>query len=316
MDILTLKLVSISHSNASVGDDIRIEIEALGTFFALNKKLPKRKTVEIQKDVVQILTAEAPSHIPVSIRIIERDPVFNDVGIATVTLPVSSRERQSKQTSHRIAVREWRGAYRKTAVFTVALQTEIRPATKYVLDVGTGWIATEAQDGGKSFSLPAHTKVSISRIDNREHFTVREGRERGRKASVKFQKGGSSFLGIRSEHRGPIHLVYSISQKTLRFDREVYQTIDYKNELWTPGLYDIEMPDFPHSGGRVYLKKAPHALTWFLVGHTGARYIHTGSRSAGCITLTEHDRWEKLYQVLIRARKGDSVSIGTLQVVA
>jgi hypothetical protein len=30
----------------------------------------------------------------------------------------------------------------------------------------------------------------------------------------------------------------------------------------------------------------------------------------------ERDRWDELYAILVKARKGDGVSIGTLQVVA
>lgn len=316
MKILSLKLVNISYEGSSIGDDIRIEIEALGTFFALNKKLPKGRTADIQKEIVQIPALALPPVIPVSIRrIVERDPVFNDSGNIDISLPVP-KGRQPTQTFYRINVREWRGAFRKTAVFTVTLEMEIHPATKYVLEGKNGWTKVKPEDGNKTFSLPTHTKVSLLKTDDREHFTVMEGPERGRKASVEFQEDESSFLGDKNEHREPTRLAYSVSKKTLRFGRETYAAVDYPDEPWTPGIHDIELPDYPHPGGRPYLDRAPHALTWFRAGHDGERYIHTGGRSAGCITLTEHGRWEKLYQVLIRARKGDGISAGILHVIA
>lgn len=315
MNILSLKLVSISYADSSIGDDIRIEIETLGTFFALNKKLQKGHTADIQKEIAQIPVPTLPQTILVSMRIIERDPIFNDVENADIVLTVEPREQTSKQTSHRITVQEWRGVLGKKAVFTVALETAIVPAIRYVLDGKNGWTGVKPEDGQKPFSLSTHTKVMLSRRDNRrEYFTVMEGPERGRKASTEFQR--SSFLGNKNEQRELVDLTYSISKKTLRLGREVYQTVDYKNAPWAPGTYDVELPDFPHPGGRAYLKEAPHALTWFLVGHTGERYIHIGSRSAGCITLIERGRWEKLYQILIRARKGDGVSVGILHVIA
>lgn len=316
MNILSLKLVSISYSGQSIGDDIRIEIEALGTFFALNKKLQKGHTADIQKEITQIPAIESSLVIPISLRIIERDPVFNDTSSIETTLSVKSGQRP-KQTTHHITVQEWRGALGKKALFTVVLETAIAPAVKYILEGKNGWTKVKPEDGKKPFSLPVHTKVVLSHHDdNREYFIVMEGPERGRKASVEFQEDRSSFLGNKNEHREPATLVYSISKKTLRLGRQIYAAVDYPDEPWTPGVYDVEMSDYPHPGGRHYLDRAPHALTWFRVGHDGARYIHTGGRSAGCITLTEHSRWEILYQVLIRARKNDGISIGTLEVTA
>lgn len=315
MNILSLKLVSISYSGQSIGDDIRVEIEALGAFFALNKKLQKGQTADIQKEVVQIPVVELSHVIPIFLRIIERDPIFNDTGSTESTISVKSGQRP-KQTTHHVTVQEWRGILGRKALFTVVLETVIAPAVKYVLEGKNGWTEVKPEDGKKVFSLPVHTKVMLSqRDDRREYFTVMEGPERGRKASLTANRDGSPYLGDENQHSAPVNLIYSISKKTLRLDREIYQTVDYKNMPWAPGRYDVELPDFSHRGGRVYLNEAPHALTWFRVGHTDARYIHTGSRSAGCITLIEHNRWEKLYQILIRARKDDGINIGTLEVI-
>lgn len=55
-------------------------------------------------------------------------------------------------------------------------------------------------------------------------------------------------------------------------------------------LYDIEIPDYPHLGGARYEKEAPRAKTWFRIGHRGDRYLHTGGRSLGCITIIETTR--------------------------
>lgn len=78
---------------------------------------------------------------------------------------------------------------------------------------------------------------------------------------------------------------------------------------------EIEIPDYPHSGGARYEKQAPRAKTWFRIGHSGERYLHTGGRSLGCITIIETTRWAEIYNVLVKARKGDFVSAGILEVV-
>ena len=93
------------------------------------------------------------------------------------------------------------------------------------------------------------------------------------------------------------------------------KSIDYKNSPWEKGLYDIEIPDYPHLGGARYEKQAPRAKTWFRIGHNGEKYLHTGGRSLGCITVTENTRWAEIYNALIKARKGDSVSVGILEVI-
>lgn len=92
-----------------------------------------------------------------------------------------------------------------------------------------------------------------------------------------------------------------------------YQTVDYPRRPWAPGTYDIEIPDTPHKGGLRY-SEATRSRTWFRVGHTGDRYIHTGGASAGCMTIIERSQWDQLCSVLIRDRKRDGVNVGTVEV--
>lgn len=108
---------------------------------------------------------------------------------------------------------------------------------------------------------------------------------------------------------------YSISKRIFTLNGKTYANVDYKNVPWEKGLFDIEIPDYPHSGGARYEKQASRAKTWFRIGHNGERYLHTGSRSLGCITIIEITRWAKIYNTLIKARKGDFMSVGVLEVV-
>lgn len=86
-------------------------------------------------------------------------------------------------------------------------------------------------------------------------------------------------------------VLYSISKKTIILNGRVYATVDYRNAPWKKGLYDIEIPDYPHPSGARYEKQAPRAKTWFRIGHSGDRYLHTGGISLGCITVIEQVRW-------------------------
>ena len=59
----------------------------------------------------------------------------------------------------------------------------------------------------------------------------------------------------------------------------------------------------------------PRAKTWFRIGHSGDRYLHAGGFSLGCMTITEVVRWGEIYNGLIKARKGDLMSVGVLEVI-
>lgn len=80
-------------------------------------------------------------------------------------------------------------------------------------------------------------------------------------------------------------------------------------------MYDIEIPDYPHRGGRIYLSQAKRSMTWFRIGHSGERYLHAGGYSLGCMTVVEIKHWMEIYNAVIKARKGDFMSVGALEVI-
>jgi glycerol-3-phosphate dehydrogenase len=56
-------------------------------------------------------------------------------------------------------------------------------------------------------------------------------------------------------------------------------------------------------------------MTWFRIWHGGERYLHTGSRSLGCITIVDTERWMEICNTLIKALKGDFMSVGVIEVI-
>ena len=100
-----------------------------------------------------------------------------------------------------------------------------------------------------------------------------------------------------------------------------YKTIKYEGAPWEKGFYDIEIADYAHAPGERYTSVAPKAKVWFHIGHGRSdekkdqKYIHTGSVTLGCITLDKTEKWNEVYEVLIRARLGDSKSVGILEVI-
>lgn len=177
------------------------------------------------------------------------------------------------------------------------------------------WLQVKRLDGKGEISLPAYLKVKLDETRfNREYISIEEGSFQGIKASIKLNDNGQSYLQAEDEQTEPVTLKYSISKKILYLGKEKYLTTDYRGLVWEKGLYDVEIPDYPHKGGRRYTE-AKYGITWFRISHGGERYLHTGQVSLGCITLTEQKKWDNLYKVLIKARKNDGKSIGILEVI-
>ncbi|MDP3014968.1 MAG: hypothetical protein Q8N28_00900 [bacterium] len=203
----------------------------------------------------------------------------------------------------------------KFAVFEITLESEASDAIKYAPDEDDGWLKVILEDNKSKVDLPAFLKVKIERSDTkREYFTILEGPYRGKLASVALRNDGSSWFITGVQHEPMVRAKYSISQKTFILNGKKYKTVDYPEAPWRKGLYDIEIPDHPHRGGANY-PEAQRAKTWFKIGHSGERYLHTGGRSLGCMTVIETKRWMEIYNALIKVHKGDFMSVGVLEVI-
>jgi hypothetical protein len=179
-----------------------------------------------------------------------------------------------------------------------------------------GWLNIMLELDKTFVSIPAYTKIKTEKIDNkREYFIPLEGAYRGKLASTKLRDDSSSQFISGVVHEPMANVRYSIFPKTLFLADKKYKATDYPNAPWKKGLYDIEIPDYPHQGGARYQKEAPRAKTWFRIGYSGARYLHVGGRSLGCLTVVEIARWAEIYNTLIKARKGDFASVGVLEVI-
>lgn len=205
-------------------------------------------------------------------------------------------------------------------MFEVVFEVKIMDAIVYVKyqNNGDGWLKVAPERSGEDFSIPYYTKVRLEKQEeNRQYFTIMEGVRRGEKASVILDEGGSSFLQSENPHTAPIHFTYSLSTRILKLKTQHYTTLDYKNDEkpWERRLYTVAIPDSPHKGGQTYLDRAALALVWFKTSHPDdTRYVHPGAYTAGCITLTEIERWDELCKILLKARKGDGKSIGVVEI--
>jgi len=319
--LVHLKLSKIKYGGDSIGDDIRVEIEALNKILRVDKRIKAGTTVEVNREIGKFETDQKLFKANLRITVIEKDLLFNDVGSVDSNMKIDTSITKPQQFVYKIQIRETRSVLgkfwgKKTANFEIILEVNITDAVRYISEGKNGWLTVKIENYTPLVSLPVYLKVKPEYIDNRrEYFTILEGAYRNKRASVKIENGGSSNLISGVQHEPEARALYSISQKIFTLNGKTYKTVDYKNALWKKGLYDIEIPDYPHPGGARYERQTPRAKTWFRIGHSGERYLHTGGRSLGCITVTETTRWAEIYNALIKARKGDFMSVGILEIV-
>lgn len=312
--IITLK--AITYAGSSIGDDIRVEVDVLNNSTAVEMTLKKGATIGLDREIGQLTTDKKSLTVPITIRVTEKDLLFNDVGKIITILNVDLSTDDPQRIVYEVLVAEVRGyTTKKTARFEVTIEARVfNGLIRYVEEEKGGWLRILPENKKKDIAIPKYLKLLLHSVDSkREYFTILEGVLRGSRASVEL-RNGASHLSSKNSHTVAVQMTYSISKKVLMFQGKEYSAVDYKNVKWKKGFYDIEIPDHPHPGGLNY-PESQYATVWFRIGHTGDRYLHTGTRSAGCITLVEQKKWDQLYEVIVRARKGDSLSIGVLEVI-
>ena len=155
----------------------------------------------------------------------------------------------------------------------------------------------------------------------RDYFSIGEGVYAGKSASVTARSRIASWLAKPlPTYKAAVSLTF---QKGARKLQTPVGEIDAKTQPANPipnGIHPIQMPDFPHSLGSGYRTRAQKAMTWFYLGAGDAvpgnndRYLHPGSVSAGCVTVTDVESRDALYQSLILARATGGRNVGTIRV--
>jgi len=286
----------------------------------INKRMKIGDTAEFMEEIGTFPTDQKFFVVKVKITVIENDLLFNDTNNIEDAVRVDMANSKPQKFAYTIELREkrfWKNWGKSIAKFEVTIEALVTEAIKYIPDVDNGWLKVKIADGNIIY-LPAFLKVQSEYIESgREYFTILEGSYRGQKASVSLDNANNNSSRFLADvkHEPLIYLQYSISQKKLIIGNKKYQATDHPESPWKRGWYDIELPDYPHEDRGNYVGIASRAKAWFRIGHEGERYLHTGRRSLGCITITEIEKWDEIYDKLIKARKGDSLSIGVLEVI-
>ncbi len=316
MKTIQLKVTKIKYRGDSVGDDVVIQVNCLDSNLDLKKKIKNKSEVKIDAVVGQFVTDQALFSLPVNIKIIEKDLVFNDIGGKEVELEVDLKTSTSQFSTYDILVKEKRGLSSggRIGTFEVTFEVLVLENIFYIPITKDGWFIYYKGANKAKTSLPSYLKIHFDKMEsNKEYFTVMEGVLQGEQF---WSSAGREELSLldKNPQTGPVDLIYSISKKTLTLNNKTYLTTDSPSAPWIEGLYDIEIPDYPHEGG-LYYEDSKYARVWFRIGHSGDRYLHTGAHSLGCMTVIEIKKWDEIFGILIKARKGDGKSVGVLKVV-
>lgn len=314
------KLIKIKYTGKSIGGNILVNIEILDKTLQIDKRIKVGSTVEFMEEIGIFPTDQKSFTTKTKITITEKDALFNDTNNTEKVINIDTENSKPQKFVYIIELREkrfWKNWGKSIAKFEVTIEALVVEAIKYIPDVDNGWLKVKIEDGDIIY-LPAFLKVQTEYVEGgREYFKILEGSYKNQKASVSLDNENNNNSRLLSDvkHEPLANLQYSISQKKLIIGSKKYQATDYVETPWKKGWYDIELPDHPHTGGRNYLDKSSRAKTWFRIGHEGERYLHTGGRSLGCITITEIEKWDEIYGKLIKARKGDFLSVGVFEVI-
>ena len=107
--ILILKLASARYTGKSIGDDIRIEFDIFDRTVGLDIKLKKGNSVPLDFEIGHIAMRKKTWTIPATIRVTERDVLFNDIGSAKIKIKIDPNVSFPQRSSHVVEVKEFRG---------------------------------------------------------------------------------------------------------------------------------------------------------------------------------------------------------------
>ncbi len=299
-----------------LGPDYEFNFAATGQSATIKVNMTKKREAELNKDIFSISELPEVRRIPLRIEALERDKPFSDTGSLETELNIAYPEPREQSTTFDVIVYGKGREIRKQSKASITLITCLDKGLRYVAGLNpNSWLSVDL-DVGFQVQLPHFLGVELVEMTSQgTHFRILEGRFKGELAQIS-SSAGSDYLrqeiGVRKES-ARLHLRKSSQRLQIAGLGEFSVVLDPRNPL-PMGSYVVEIPDEPHELGRPYLDQAKYARTWFRLGETGDRYLHTGRVSAGCVTVETVDSWDSICKFLLRCRL-DSKAIGILEVL-
>ncbi len=316
--IVSVRLQSVVYGGDKLGRNLQLDFDVNGMKTSLRANLEGGATRSFSELLYRFQNTNNAVQFPIAATVTELDPKQNDVGSAAmkVIVDLNGQSNQALGTLE-VKVKGSGGDKGKTAIFTLSFAASLEEVNRFVPDIGTGWLVVQLEPSKERVSLPYSVAVSYTRTENkREHFTILEGVNAGKAASVSLDDKGNTRFLLTDPRTAGVKLRFTKSTGILEVVGTALKypnTVSEKNPI-PAGDWDIEIPDAPHRYGAPYENTARRSKSWFRLGHAGDRYLHTGSVSLGCVTVKEVARWDELYAQMVRARKSDGQSVGVLEV--
>jgi hypothetical protein len=174
--------------------------------------------------------------------------------------------------------------------------------TRYVDEIAPdNWLTVRTEFSGELISIPYGLKLELTgTAAGREHFTILEGVNEGKRCSVAKKSGERSYLTANLIHKPAATVVFNRAAQSLTFgDRGPCNAFSgggfagTDGSQYTPvpkGRYALAIPAFPSKQTRpAYLKWTKFHKTWFRIGTdlSGSRFLHPGEISEGCVTVRQ-----------------------------
>lgn len=182
-----------------------------------------------------------------------------------------------------------------------------------------GWL--QVIHGREEISLPRYLVVrhlGVYRTPQgewRDRVEVREGFYKGQIVTARRRSRNESWFRQGMPPRtGAAHVTYDRRNEELRFGSSgPVDAITWPDNPVPLGAHTLSIPAYPHRRGDPYVNRSQYAKTWFLIGTGRELYLHCGTRTDGCVTVTDFVAWNRIYDYLIRSRMNDQ-HIGRIRV--
>lgn len=194
------------------------------------------------------------------------------------------------------------------------------------------WLLVELE-GGARVNVPALCRVNLLGTvveggKTRDRFLIEDFEYRGRTALSTHSAQGSRLID-RPTYSGPALIEWNYGLGKVEVSVPSNASID---RIEATAISDKKVPD-----GTYYLRpklpmdradpsdpfpceryqnSAAHACHWWLIEWKPERgfSFHAGRGTLGCVTVTDHSKWEAIYNVLSKARTADSKFAGQIDV--
>lgn len=312
---ITVHLRSIQYAGRNIGSNTEFTISVNGTETKIGHDINQGTTRYFDLPVLIQTVDDSEVKVAISVDVREERELAPDRGSNTQEFVIRAHGRQPLPLTVPVAENlGLLGRSKALADFIFNFEADFfefgQPGIRYVSATENGWLLVRGENGADDFSLPLQLKVEVTKIDEeREYFTVLEGPLRGQNGSARLRNGVSSLSPSPVRRDTAIELIYHDASNRLQVpELGLFVVAEPPVNPYPIGqVFRIEIPDFPHAGGRKYEKQATFATTWFRIDDPKVpdRYLHTGRASAGCSTVTERKRWDEIYLFLINRRIDD-----------